>query len=189
MLSFKHENIELSVLTISYETAINIQLFNSKTETMLFNKPLNRRKLLRSIKACKEIVFRRGAMKYIVSISGGIGSFAAAKRVIDKYGKENVDLVFCDTKTEDEDLYRFLDDIEKHFDMKIIKLIDGRDIWKCAEQDEFLYNSRVANCTIYLKGRLFRKWLKKTYKPDECIICLGFDWNEPHRQKNRREAI
>lgn len=47
-------------------------------------------------------------IKHIIFYSGGIGSWGTAKRVIAKHGKENVILMFTDTKMEDEDLYRFL---------------------------------------------------------------------------------
>ena len=53
-------------------------------------------------------------MKHIISYSGGLASFFEAKLAIEKYGQDNVELVFCDTKSEDEDLYRFLDDTEKY---------------------------------------------------------------------------
>lgn len=53
-VSFKHENIELSVLTISYETAY-IQLFNSKTETMLFNKPLTEENYYEALRLAKKL--------------------------------------------------------------------------------------------------------------------------------------
>jgi len=119
-------------------------------------------------------------MKHIISFSGGLASFFEAKLSIEKYGKENVELIFCDTKSEDEDLYRFLDDAEKYLDVKIIKLVDGRDIWDCAFQDNFLYNSRVANCSPYLKMRLFKRYIKQ-YKPNEIIVHIGFDFTEMHR--------
>ena len=119
-------------------------------------------------------------MLHIISYSGGLASFFEAKLSIEKYGKENVELVFCDTKTEDEDLYRFLDETEKYLGLKIIKLVDGRDIWDCAFQDNFLYNSRVANCTVYLKMRLFKKYIKK-FKPNDIVVHIGFDYNEQHR--------
>ena len=35
-------------------------------------------------------------MKHVIQFSGGICSFFAAKRVVEKYGKENVILLFCD---------------------------------------------------------------------------------------------
>ena len=53
-VSFKHENIELSVLTISYETAY-IQLFNSKTETMLFNKPATEENYYEALRLAKKL--------------------------------------------------------------------------------------------------------------------------------------
>lgn len=46
--------------------------------------------------------------KHIIFYSGGLGSWATAKRVITKYGRENVILMFTDTLIEDRDLYRFL---------------------------------------------------------------------------------
>lgn len=45
---------------------------------------------------------------HIVMYSGGLGSWYTAKKVIEKYGKENTLLLFTDTLIEDEDLYRFL---------------------------------------------------------------------------------
>jgi hypothetical protein len=40
--------------------------------------------------------------------SGGVGSWAAAKRVAERHGTERLTLLFTDTLIEDEDLYRFL---------------------------------------------------------------------------------
>lgn len=47
-------------------------------------------------------------MKHIVNYSGGVGSWAVAKRVIARHGAENTTLLFTDTLIEDSDLYRFL---------------------------------------------------------------------------------
>lgn len=47
-------------------------------------------------------------MKHLIFYSGGVGSYMTARRVIEKHGKENVDLLFTDTLTEDPDLYRFI---------------------------------------------------------------------------------
>lgn len=46
--------------------------------------------------------------KHIIFYSGGLGSWATAKRVVAKEGKEDVILMFTDTLIEDKDLYRFL---------------------------------------------------------------------------------
>lgn len=44
----------------------------------------------------------------ICTLSGGIGSWAAARRVVDRHGTADVTLLFTDTLWEDSDLYRFL---------------------------------------------------------------------------------
>jgi len=41
-------------------------------------------------------------------LSGGAGSWGAARRVVDRYGSGRVRLLFADTLIEDDDLYRFL---------------------------------------------------------------------------------
>lgn len=45
-------------------------------------------------------------MKHVVMFSGGIGSWATAQRVIDKYGPDAVTLLFADVLGEDQDCYR-----------------------------------------------------------------------------------
>ncbi len=122
-------------------------------------------------------------MKHIVSISGGVGSYFTLKRVLEEVeDKTDVIPVFCDTLAEDGDLYRFLDDIEKKFGLKIIRLCEGKTPFELAWEDNFMYNSRIANCSKKLKSRPFKKWLKENYKPDECILYLGIDWTETHRK-------
>lgn len=121
-------------------------------------------------------------MKHIISISGGVGSYFTLKRVIEKEGKEDVIAVFCDTLAEDGDLYRFLDDIETKLNIKIVRLCVGKTPFELAWEENFLYNSRIANCSKKLKSQPFRKWLKANYGPEECILYLGIDWTESHRK-------
>ena len=45
---------------------------------------------------------------HVVQTSGGLGSWATGMRVREKYGTENLHLLFADTFIEDDDLYRFL---------------------------------------------------------------------------------
>jgi hypothetical protein len=44
----------------------------------------------------------------VVMLSGGAGSWGAAKRVVERHGSERLTLLFADTLIEDDDLYRFL---------------------------------------------------------------------------------
>lgn len=120
-------------------------------------------------------------MKHIVFFSGGIGSYFSAKRVIEKHGKENVVLLFTDTKIEDEDLYRFIDEASKFLDVKLIKLEDGRTPWEVAKDVKFIPNSRVAQCSHLLKQKISKQYIKNNYNVDECVLYLGLDWTETHR--------
>ena len=99
-------------------------------------------------------------MKHIVSVSGGVGSYFTLKRVLEKNNKEDVIAVFMDTLAEDGDLYRFLDDIERKLDIKIIRLCVGKTPIELAFEKKYLWNSRVAQCSIQLKSKPFREWLK-----------------------------
>lgn len=47
-------------------------------------------------------------MKHVVMFSGGVGSWAAAKRIAERHGTDDLTLLFTDTYMEDSDLYRFL---------------------------------------------------------------------------------
>ena len=126
-------------------------------------------------------------MKHIVFYSGGICSWATALRVIEKEGKENVVLLFTDTKTEDEDLYRFIDETVQKFDVEFVKIADGRDVWEVMQSHKFISNSKIAHCSQDLKQKIAKKYIKKNYKPDECILYLGIDWTEMHRMAAPRK--
>lgn len=118
-------------------------------------------------------------MKHVISLSGGIGSYFTLKRVLEKQDKKDLIVIFCDVKNEDKDLYRFLNDIEKKFNLKIKRLSDGRTPIELSKEEKFLYNSRVANCSKKLKSKIFNNYLK-TIK-DECILYFGIDFTEIHR--------
>ncbi|MCR0327588.1 phosphoadenosine phosphosulfate reductase family protein [[Clostridium] innocuum] len=122
-------------------------------------------------------------MKYIVSLSGGIGSYFTLKRVLNKFDKEDVIPVFCDTLAEDGDLYRFLNDIEKQFEIEIIRLCTGETPTTLCFKERFLFNSRVASCSKKLKSQPFRRYLNEHFKTDEAIIFMGIDFTETHRCK------
>lgn len=119
--------------------------------------------------------------------SGGAGSFMAAKRVVEEYGCENTILLFTDTKTEDEDLYRFITETTTYLNSKLISLSDGRDVWEVYKDVKFLGNSRIAPCTRILKQTLAREWIEKNYDPKDVTLYIGIDWSEAHRLEKIKE--
>lgn len=117
----------------------------------------------------------------------GGASFIVAKEIVKQFGIDNVTLVFCDTLIEDEDLYRFLDDIEKYFNKKIIRLKDGRTPFQVYEDVNYFGNSRIAHCSVTLKGKVFSKWIRENYNPKDCVIHFGFDGVEYKRLEGAKK--
>ncbi|MGG1531410.1 phosphoadenosine phosphosulfate reductase family protein [Brevibacillus agri] len=120
-------------------------------------------------------------MKHVVMYSGGIGSWAAAKRVAQEYGTDDLILLFTDTKCEDEDLYRFLEEGAKNIGGQLVWLEEGRDIWEVFKAVKYLGNTRVDPCSRILKRELSRKWIEENFQPDEAILYVGIDYTEYHR--------
>lgn len=46
--------------------------------------------------------------RVIAKVSGGVGSYSAARRYVDQNGHDKLELLFTDTLCEDQDAYRFL---------------------------------------------------------------------------------
>ena len=122
--------------------------------------------------------------EHIVMFSGGIGSWAAAKRVADEHGTKHLTLLFADTLMEDEDLYRFLGESAKNIGGKLVKVAEGRDPWQVFKDERFIGNSRADPCSKILKRRFLRRWLEENCEPSNTVVYLGIDWSEIHRFEN-----
>lgn len=126
---------------------------------------------------------------HIVMYSGGIGSWAVAKRVVEQYGSDKVTLLFSDVRGsstnehagEDPDTYRFIEETTKKLGAKLVTLSDGRNIWEVFKDEKMLGNSRLALCSRILKQEPAKKYLKENFDPETTFIYLGIDWTESHR--------
>ena len=118
-------------------------------------------------------------MHHIVSLSGGTASAVAANRVLERYGKEATTLWFADTSWEDEDLYRFLADLESFWGVTIVRYTDGRTPLEVAEKASIIPNQRRAPCSLQLKIKPFTKYITDLPKP--LTVHLGLDFTEMHR--------
>jgi 3'-phosphoadenosine 5'-phosphosulfate sulfotransferase (PAPS reductase)/FAD synthetase len=123
---------------------------------------------------------------HLVSYSGGLGSFAAAYLTAKTFGPENVQLIFTDTKTEDEDLYRFMNESAKALALPLTVLADGRNIWEVMHDVRYQANSRVDPCSRVLKRELFRKHVEKNFDCQLTTIVFGIDDREAHRMDSIR---
>lgn len=126
-------------------------------------------------------------MKRVVMFSGGIGSWAAARRVADAHGTEGMVLLFTDTRIEDEDLYRFIDEAAANIGAPLVKIAEGRSPWHVFFDEKFLGNSRVDPCSKILKRQMADRWLKDNCDPDGTTVYVGIDWSEEHRFTGLRD--
>jgi len=124
---------------------------------------------------------------HVVHFSGGIASYCAAKRVVEEYGPAQVKLLFCDTKTEDEDLYRFLIQSAAVLMAELVELEDGRDVWELFHDRRMIGNTRFDLCSETLKRNLADKWMKEHYTPENVMCYVGMDWTETNRYDRMAE--
>jgi hypothetical protein len=123
----------------------------------------------------------------VVMMSGGVTSWAAARRWADQHGTRGMVLLFADTMTEDEDLHRFLPQAAATIGVPITRLADGRDIWEVMFDERFLGNSRIDPCSKILKRQLLRRWVETHCNPATAVIVLGLDWTEGDRLVTSRQ--
>jgi len=116
--------------------------------------------------------------------SGGVTSSVACKLAINLFGKENVRIVMIDTHNESSDTYRFKNDCEKWYGLKIevISAIPDKynsiqDVWR---KHNSLNVAHGAICSSELKRDVRRMFQKEN---DYQYQVFGFDIDEPRRAK------
>ena len=122
--------------------------------------------------------------KVICWWSGGITSAVACKIALELYGAEMCEVIFIDTKNEDEDTYRFLDDCEKWYGKKIVRYsrigedfesIEG--VWR---KYKSLNVAHGAVCSSELK-RVSRHRIQETIDFKHQVFGFEFDKKEFNR--------
>ncbi|MBA2397061.1 MAG: hypothetical protein H0V70_30435 [Ktedonobacteraceae bacterium] len=127
-------------------------------------------------------VARHEQARYLVSLSGGLGSAIAAEWAIEQYGRAQVGLWFADVQDEDEDTYRFLHDLMARWGGILYWYTDGRrpaDVW---DERKIIPNSLIAPCTYILKIEPYRRFIQAM--PMLPIVLIGFKQHEARRQHN-----
>lgn len=117
---------------------------------------------------------------YVVMFSSGAGSWYAAKLLVAEVGASAVTLLFCDTKTEDEDNYRFLREAAADVGAELVTVADGRDVWQVFRHRKMIGNTRASTCSYHLKQRPARDWLADNTDDTDTVV-LGIDAFESHR--------
>jgi hypothetical protein len=119
--------------------------------------------------------------RFVVMFSSGAGSWYAARRIADEHGPDAMTLLFADTRTEDEDNYRFLNEAAADIGAGLVTVSEGRTVWEVFNDQGMIGNTRVSNCSRVLKQEPARKWIDEHCDSDETTVVVGIDWTESHR--------
>lgn len=123
----------------------------------------------------------------LVFYSGGLSSAVSALWIRENLpGK--LHLLFTDTLSEDQDLYRFLDEsIDVIKPDGVTHLTQGMNVWDMFFRERFLGNSRIDPCSKYLKRVPARQWILERYKPENTVLHFGIHWSEEERLVNIKD--
>lgn len=126
---------------------------------------------------------------HVANICGGASSAYVAYQMVQTYGVENSILFFTNTLWEDEDNYRFMDEVAAYIGIEITERIDGRTPEEVFFDTRFLGNSRLARCSEELKVRQTILYLEELRDEEnlEPILYFGIGPHESHRADNLRE--
>lgn len=129
-------------------------------------------------------------MKYISNFSGGLCSFWAAHRIVEKYGPLDTVLLFADTLVEDSDLYRFNAHTSRILGVPITRVSLELTPWQLFRREGLIGNTRFPICSTKLKREPLNQWMATHFELDArqdnfllepATVVLGFDWTEHHR--------
>lgn len=126
----------------------------------------------------------------IVGFSGGVGSWAAAKRLAEERGTTNgMVLLFADTRMEDSTLYEFVLEAADNVGAPLVVIQDGRTPLQVFRDVRYMGNSRVDPCSKHLKRELLDAWRKRNGSPAYTTYHVGIDWSEAHRFVRLQERL
>ncbi|MED4018548.1 hypothetical protein P4659_21170 [Sutcliffiella cohnii] len=123
---------------------------------------------------------------HIAMFSGGAGSAYVAYQMVQTHGKENCRLFFTNTLWEDDDNYRFMEEIAEYIGIEITEVVDGRTPEEVFYDYKFLGNSRLAKCSEELKVRQTLVYMEELRDIEnlEPILYFGIAPHEKHRRSN-----
>lgn len=127
---------------------------------------------------------------HVVSVSGGVTSWMAARLAKDHYMRAGDELVllFADTLMEDASTYRFLEATGEDLGVEITRISDGRTPWELFKDKKFLGNNRAAICSRVLKRELLERWRNENCEPEHSAHYIGLDWLEINRFESHCKA-
>lgn len=127
------------------------------------------------------------AYRFVLSLSGGVTSWAAGRRLLSYVKPSEVVAVFADTLLEDGDTYRFLVEGARDLGVRLVRLSDGRDIWDVFRDEGMIGRSGADVCSRVLKREPLRRWVVENAPAASLVV--GFAWDELDRLERTRARV
>lgn len=123
------------------------------------------------------------ARRVIVGFSGGVTSAWCAGWALRTYPREEVTLLFHDTKEEHPDTYRFLREMAAALGMPVVERSDGRSVTELFRDEGYLGNGQNTFCSRILKAAQGSRYVEelRAAGATEIIKVIGYSRNEPAR--------
>lgn len=124
--------------------------------------------------------------KVVIGFSGGVTSAWCAGWALRKFPREEVVLLFHDTKAEHPDTYRFINEMAAALDMPITERSDGRSLDEVFDDHNAMASSRMGFCSEELKVIPGRKYMAELAAAGvtEVVRVFGFsavEWQHIQR--------
>lgn len=121
--------------------------------------------------------------RVVVGFSGGVTSAWCAGWALRNFPRDEVVLLFHDTKAEDEDTYRFLHQMAGALGLPITDRSDGRSLDELFEDENAMASDRMPFCSRILKIEQGNKYIHELQDSgvEEIVIVRGFSAKEPNR--------
>jgi len=131
--------------------------------------------------------------RVVVGFSGGVTSAWCAGWAIRNFPRDEVVLLFHDTKEEDADTYRFNREMAAVLGLPITERSDGRSVSELFEDEGAIANNRMAFCSRILKAEQSKKYIQELRRSGvtDIVKVIGFsahEWQRVQRATTHAEA-
>lgn len=124
----------------------------------------------------------RKPRRVVVGFSGGVTSAWCAGWALRNFPREEVVLLWHDTKEEHPDTYRFLRQMSETLGVPITERSDGRSVTELFRDEGYLGNNRNAMCSRILKAEQGSKFLADLRAQGFHVVkVIGYSVREPER--------